>query len=29
MKFGLGREDDQNFVDFSKSSLEISHYFFV
>ena len=28
MKFGLGRLDDRNFVGFSKSSLEISHYFF-
>ncbi len=29
MKIGLGRLDDQNLVGFSKSSLEISHYFFV
>ena len=28
MKFGLGRQGDRNFVGFSKSLLEISHYFF-
>ena len=27
MKFGFGRQDGENFEGFSKSSLEISHYF--
>ena len=29
MKFELGKLGGENFVGFSKSSCEISHYFFV